>query len=264
MKFSSLVVQHGRAALAIAVFAAHGAAQAADVRVLSAGAMQPVIEILSPHFERATGHRLVVKYGTGPRVLKWIESGEAFDVAIANPGSIDPLVRSGRIVPGSRVQVGRIGLGIGVRAGARKPGVGSSAEFRQALLDAGSVAYIGAGASGPLFVGMLEKLGIGDAMKGKLRPAGIPQNIAAVASGEVDMLVMPIPLIVAASGVDLVGAVPAEYQDYIVLIAGIATNAAQGPAGGALIKHLLSSEADAVFRSKGFDHTASASGPTAQ
>jgi molybdate transport system substrate-binding protein len=256
VKLQLLVVRIGSAAAAIAVFVLHGIAQAADVRLLSAGALKPVMDVLGPQFERATGHRLVTKYGTGPEVLKWIETGEGFDVAIANPGSIDPLVKTGRIALDSRAQVGRIGLGIGVRSGAQKPSVGSSADFRQALLDARSVAYIGAGASGPLFVSMLEKLGIADAMKGKLRPAGIPQNIAAVASGEVDMLVMPIPLIVAASGVELAGAVPAEYQDYIVLTAGVATDAAQGPAGGALIKYLLSPEVDAVFRSKGFEQAA--------
>lgn len=245
----------GAVAIMVALALTHGPAQAADIRLLSAGAIKPVMDVLGPQFERATGHRLIAKYGTGPEVLKLIEAGEGFDVAIANPLSIDPLIKSGKIVSSSRAQVGRIGLGIGVRSGAQKPSTGSGEEFRQALLNAKSVAYIGAGASGPVFIGMLEKLGIGDEMKGKLRPAGIPANIAAVASGEVDILVMPIPLILAGSGVELAGAVPAEYQDYIVLIAGVAAAAAQGSEGDALISHLLSPEADAVFKSKGFEQT---------
>lgn len=240
----------------VALALTHGLAEAADIRLLSAAAVKPVMDVLGPQFERATGHRLIAKYGTAPEVLKLIEAGEGFDVAIANPLSIDPLIRSGKIVSSSRAQVGRIGLGIGVRSGAQKPNIGSSEEFRQALLNAKSVAYVGAGASGPVFIGMLEKLGIGNEMKGKLRPAGIPANIAAVASGEVDILVMPIPLILAGSGVDLAGAVPLEYQDYIVLIAGVAAAAAPGGEGEALIKHLQSAEANAVFKSKGFEQTA--------
>lgn len=253
--WSILTVSGSAVAVMAAALMMQGPAHAADIRLLSAGAVKPVMDVLGPQFERASGHRLVARYGTGPEVLKMIETGEGFDVAIANPPSIDPLIKSGKIVPGSRVQMGRIGLGIGVRAGAQKPKVGSGEEFRQALLDAKSVAYIGAGASGPVFIAMLERLGIGSEMQGKLRPAGIPQNIAAVAKGEVDMLIMPIPLILAGQGVELAGAVPVAYQDYIVLIAGVATAAAQGSAGEALIKHLLSSEADAVFRSKGFEQT---------
>lgn len=254
MKHNSLITGLGSAvALTVALSITHGAAQAADIRLLGAGAVKPVMDVLGPQFERATGHKIVAKYGTGPEVLKWIEAGEGFDVAIANPPSIDSLIKSGKIVSSSRVQVGRIGLGVGVRAGAQKPTVVSSEDFRQTLLNSNSVAYIGAGASGPVFIGMLEKLGIGNEMKNKLRPAGVSENIAAVAKGEVDLLVMPIPLIMAAQGVELAGAVPAEHQDYIVLIGGVATAAAQNSAAESLIKHLLSSDADAVFKAKGFE-----------
>lgn len=250
---SSLITSlRSAVALSAAVFLIQAPTYAADIRLLSAGAVRPVMGVLGPQFENASGHRVASTYGTGPEVLKLIEAGEAFDVAIADPSSIDRLIKSGKINSGSRVQIGRIGLGIGVRSGAKKSNIASSEDFRQTLLAANSVAYIGAGASGPVVIRILEKLGISNEMKNKLRPAGIPQNIAAVASGEVDILIMPIPMILAASGVELAGAVPLEYQDYIVLIAGVAAGA-EGGAGEALIKHLLSSEANAVFKTKGFD-----------
>lgn len=254
MKRRSLTAGLG-SAFALALSMMYGPAQAADIRLLSAGAVKPVMDVLGSQFERATGHRLVAKYGTGPEVLKLIETGEGFDVAIADPPSIDRSITSGKIASSSRVEVGRIGLGIGVRADAQKPNVTSSEHFRQTLLNSKSVAYIGAGASGPVFLGMLDRLGIANEMKDKLRPAGISQNIAAVSSGEVDILVMPIPLILAAPGVELAGAVPIEHQNYIVLIAGVATAAAQDGAGEALIKYLVSSEADSVFKAKGFEQT---------
>ena len=237
----------------LAVLIAQAAAQAADVTVLSAAAVKPVMEVLGAEFERATGHKIVARYLTAPEVLKSVEAGEVFDVAIANPANIDPLIRSGKIVSSSRVQLTRIGLGIGVRSGAQKLDVASSEAFRHALLNAQSVAYVGAGASGPVVMGMFAKLGITSEMKGKLKPAGIPENIAAVAKGEVDILMLPIPLILASPGVELAGAVPPEYQDYIVLIAGVGTAAPQRSAGEALIRYLLSSEAIAVFTAKGFD-----------
>src|SRR5690349_18819159 len=107
-------------ALVVALPIMAGFVQAADVRILSAAAVKPVMDVLGPQFESATGHRLVTKYLTAPEVRKLIEAGEVFDVAIANPPNIDAVIKAGNIVSSSRVQLTRIGLGIGVRSGAQK------------------------------------------------------------------------------------------------------------------------------------------------
>ena len=228
-------------------------AKANDVRLLSSAAIKPAMDVLAPQFERTTKNKVVAKYVLTPEVPKLIEGGEAFDVAIANPPHIDALIKSGKVVAGSRAQVARFGLGVGVKAGAAKPNVITVDGFRQALLKAKSIAYVGAGTSGPFFVSVTEKLGIGKDVKDKLRPGSIAENLGAVAKGTVEIVVMPVPLILAASGVDLAGAVPTEYQDHIVLVAGLAAKAPEAKAGQALIQYLVSVDAEAALKKTGYE-----------
>jgi molybdate transport system substrate-binding protein len=228
-------------------------AHAADVRLLSSAAIKPAADILLPQFESASKNKVAVRYVLTPEVPKLIEGGEAFDVAIANPPHIEALIKSGKVTAASRTQVARFGLGVGVRKGAPKPDVTTVDGFRQTLMKAKSIAYVGAGTSGPFFVSVTEKLGIAKDVKDKLRPGGIAENLAAVAKGETEIVVMPVPLILAASGVDLAGAVPIEYQDHIVLVAGLAANAPEATAGQALIQYLASSDAEAALKKAGYE-----------
>jgi molybdate transport system substrate-binding protein len=240
----------------IAIAMACGAANGADVRVLSSAAIKPAFDVLGPQFERATKNRLVINYVLTPAVPKMIESGDVFDVAVANPPHIDALIKSGKVAAGSRAQISRFGLGLGTKAGTSKPDVSTADAFKQTLLKAQSLAYVGAGTSGPFAIAMLTKLGILDQMKSKLRPGGVAENLAAVANGETELVIMPVPLILAAKGVALAGALPAEFQDHIVLTGGIAGAAPQGAAAQAFIKHVMAREADAVFKSTGYDRVA--------
>jgi hypothetical protein len=91
-------------------------------------------------------------------------------------------------------------------------------------------------------------------MKDKLRRGSVAESISAVAKGEVEIVVMPIPLILGASGVDLAGAVATEYQDQIVLVAGLSAAAPQAAAGQALIEYLLTADPE-VLKAKGYERT---------
>jgi hypothetical protein len=126
--------------------------------------------------------------------------------------------------------------------------------FQAGTLNAKTVAYVGAGTSGRFFLGLLERLGIANGMKDKLRRGSVAESISAVAKGEVEIVVMPIPLILGASGVDLAGAVATEYQDQIVLVAGLSAAAPQAAAGQALIEYLLTADPE-VLKAKGYERT---------
>jgi molybdate transport system substrate-binding protein len=243
------------AAIAVAALFVCGIANAgaAEIKLLSSAAIKPAMDVLAPSFESAKKHKLLARYVLTPEVPKLIEGGEAFDVAIANPPHIEALIKSGKVVAGSSTQVARFGLGVGVKSGAPKPNVSTVEGFKQTLLKAKSIAYVGAGTSGPFFVGVTERLGIAKETKDKLRPGGIAENSAAVAKGEVEIVVMPVPLILAASGVDLAGAVPTEYQDHIVLVAGLASSAPEAAAGQALIQYLVSADAEAALKRTGYE-----------
>src|SRR5262245_38654221 len=96
--------------LVVAPLAGAGPAASADIKVLTAGAMKPVVLALQPGFEAASGHRLVIDNDTAGGLLKRIEGGEAFDMAIITPNAIDTLIGKGKIVDGSRVAVARVGV----------------------------------------------------------------------------------------------------------------------------------------------------------
>jgi molybdate transport system substrate-binding protein len=116
------------------------AAEAAEVKVLCASAMRSVMNELGPRFEGATGHRLVIQFDVVGALKRQIDASARFDVAILTAPLIDDLVNEGKIVAGTRVEIGRSGLGVIVRTGAPKPDI-SSADAFGALLNAKSISY---------------------------------------------------------------------------------------------------------------------------
>jgi molybdate transport system substrate-binding protein len=226
---------------------------AAEIKIISAVPMRQVINELGAPFERSTGHKLTIKYVASPLVEKEIDAGEAFDVAISNPGIVDALIRKGKVAAGTRADIARAGLGVGVRKGAPKPDIGSVEAFKRTLLAANAVSYSGQGASAPYFNGMLERLGIAEQMKQKLRPLPPRLNVEAVAKGDADIVVVVVPSILVGTGVDLVGPLPAELQTWIGFSAGLGAAAKEPTAAKALIGHLTSAAAVPIFKAKGFE-----------
>jgi len=238
---------------ALVALAPGATARAAEVDVLASLAIKPVIEAVGPSFERASGHKLVTRFELTPAVKRQIEAGAAFDVAIANPPHIIDLIKQGKIVAGSRADIARFGVGVGVRTGAPKPDVSSSGAFKRTLLGAKSVAYVGEGTSGAFVRGLLDRLGIAEAMKDLLKPAGVAASLSSVASGDADIVVMPVPLILTHTGVELVGALPEELQDHIVMTAGVSATAMNSDAARAFVEFLLTTDASAVIKAKGYE-----------
>src|SRR4029077_1386699 len=98
-------------ALAFAFICATGA-QAAEVKILTTGAMKAVVLELVPQFEKETGHKAVVDNDTAGGVSRRIEAGEAFDVVVNTPGGLNALESKGKVVAGSRANVARVGVGV--------------------------------------------------------------------------------------------------------------------------------------------------------
>jgi molybdate transport system substrate-binding protein len=232
----------------------HGvSAQPADVRLFSSAAPRGVLTKISPIFEGMTGHRLVVAYDFSTALQRRIESGEPFDVAILPPDMADDFMQRGKLVAGSRVDLGRTGLGVAVRKDAAAPDVSTVDAFRAALLSASAVAYADGGASGVQFHGILARLGIAEAMKRKLRPYPSGGAVDAVARGEADLVVIGASAILYVPAVKLAGWLPPELQSYIVFTGSIGAAAQQPRAAHALLDLLTSSAATTLFRSQGFE-----------
>ena len=229
------------------------AAEAADVKVLSAGAIRAVLNELGPQFERVTGHKLAIQFMNAPELKRRVDAGEAFDVAIFTQTGMDYLTKQAKIAAATRADIARFGIGVAVRAGGPKPDISSVDAFRRTLVNAKSVAYGAEGTSGIYFMGLLDRLGIAADMRAKLRPMAVGAAVPAVARGEAEISVIPIPSVSDVAGAELVGPLPAELQMYLVFTAAVGATAKEPEAAKALIGILTAPAAIAVIKAKGME-----------
>jgi molybdate transport system substrate-binding protein len=238
----------------IFLFAQRTSAQGAELLVVVSDGMKPSVEELVPQIEHAIGRKLTVQYNSSKNIRDKIQSGEPFDVAILTTDIIDDLIKQGKIAPGTRAEIARTGMGVGVRAGAAKPDVSTPEALKRALVSAKSISFNPSGASAPHIYNIFEHLGIADSVKPKLTldpEAGRPQMN--VADGKADLVITLIPEIKFFKGVELAGPVPADLQSYISFGAGVASNTKNADAGKALIKYITSPAAAPVLKSKALE-----------
>ena len=231
--------------------------EAAEVKVLcsSASAVVSVMNELVPQFERVTGHKLTIRYDLGPVLNREIEAGAVFDVAILSL-DVEALIKQGKIAAGTRTVLGQTGIGVAVRKGAPKPDISTPEAFKRTLLHAKSVAYSG-GSSGRYFLGLLERLGVAEDMKAKLKPQPSGSSPAqAVATGQAEMAVTGIAIILVEPGVELVGSLPSELQSYVLFSGGVSIAAKETEAGKALLIFLTAPVAVATFKARGLEPVA--------
>lgn len=211
--------------LALALLAAVATrVEAAEIKVMSAGAMKAIVAELGAAFTRETGHTLALTTGTVGQLRDKLLAGEAADVVVMSDTAVDQLIGQGHLVRGSRVDIARTGIGVAVHEGAAKPDIASPEALKQALLSAKSITYVdpaSGGTSGIYFATVLQRLGIADAVKSKtiLRPGGFVAEL--VARGEAEMAVHQISEIVPVKGVTLVGPLPRELQKVTVYSAAL-------------------------------------------
>jgi molybdate transport system substrate-binding protein len=231
-------------------------ANAAEVKVLSAGAFKQVVLALVPEFQSQTGNTVTVDNGTTGQLTKRIDGGEAFDIVVITPAVIDEMIASGKVAAGSGVKLAGVGIGVVVKEGARKPDISTVEKFKQALLAAKSVAYIdpaSGGSSGIYIDKLLVKLGIADQIrpKAKLKKGGHVADF--IVSGEAELGIHQISEIVPVKGVTLIGPLPKEIQNTTTYAAGLSVSAKSKAAAEALIKTLSGPAAAAVLKSKGME-----------
>ena len=227
--------------LAAALLVGRGA-QAGEIRVLTTGAFKQALLAALATFHPQDGDRITVDNDTAGALVRRITAGEAFDLVVLTPAAIADFTRQGRIIPGTGTDLARVGVGVVVRAGAPQPDIGSVDAFRQAVLDASSVAYIdpaSGGSSGIYVAQLLQQLGIADQVRPKavLVPGGLVAE--RVASGEAQLGIHQISEILPVPGVVLVGPLPPAIQNYTTYSAGIGTGTTQAEAARALLTHLV-------------------------
>ena len=219
------------------------------IKVLCTIGMRTVLDEVSPAFERGNRVTVVRVYDSSVALLKRIADGEGADAAVFTAGAIDDLIRQRKVI--ERTDLSRSFVGIAVARGARKPDIGTPEKFRQALLNATSIAHSKTGASGLYFASLIEKLGLADALRAKLKVEdGIVGKLAA--RGEAEIAVQQISELMQAD-VDIVGPLPDALQSITIFSAGVFAASQQPAAARAFVAHLASGAVAPVIRQKGME-----------
>jgi molybdate transport system substrate-binding protein len=242
------------AGFAAVIFAAQ-TASAAEIKVYSTIGVQAALEELAPKFEKASGHKLTITWGTAAILVKKVQAGETADLMVLTRQSLDALTKEGKASADTDATFASSGMAMVVKKGAPKPDISTPEAFKQTLLKAKSIAYSNpssGGASGVYLAKLLERMGIADQMKDKTKfppPSGNAANL--VVSGEAELAIQQEPEVMAVAGVDLVGPLPGDLNNITVYAAGVGSGTTQADAAKALIKFLHTPEAAAVFKARG-------------
>jgi molybdate transport system substrate-binding protein len=230
-----------------------GMAGAAEINVVSTQATQEAYLELVAQFEKMSGHKVKTVFTGTVNVQKRLADGEHYDLIIMAGPAIDEQIKLGKAVAGSRVDIAKSGTGLAVRKGAAKPDIGSADALKKTLLAAKSIGY-STGPSGLYMLGVFEKLGIADQIKGKLKQTSSGVFVGTlIATGEAEVGFQQISELVHFAGIDYVGPLPGDLQRMTVFSAGIHAGAKQAEAAKALVKFITAPAAASVIRKHGLE-----------
>jgi molybdate transport system substrate-binding protein len=230
-----------------------GATQAAEIKVLSTQATEQAYRELVPQFEKASGHKITTVFTGTLDLQKRIAAGESYDMIIMAGPAIDDFIMAGKVVGGTRTDLARSGVGVAVHPGTPKPDISTVEAVKKTLLSAKSIGY-STGPSGVYLTGLFQRLGVADAIKGKLKqtPTGVFVG-SIIASGEAEIGFQQVSELLHFPGVDYVGPLPAEIQEVTVFASGIQVGAKEAEAAKAWARFLASPAAAPSFKKVGLE-----------
>ena len=228
--------------------------QAAPIHVLVSNGVRAVVEDLQPQCEKAIGHPLAIEYSAAALLKQKVDAGESFDVALLTTEVTDELIKEGKIAADSRVDLGRVGVGVGIRAGAPKPDIRTPDAMKKTLLQAKSITYAKDGAARILIEKMYDRLGITNEVKPKIMLQSIPgRPQTAVADGQAEIVLTLVSEILPVKGVELVGPVPKDLQSYVSFRGGVSANTKNVDASRAVVKFFTSAKAAPAYKARGLE-----------
>ena len=230
-----------------------GIANAAEIKVIGSPGTRAPYTLLVPGFEKATGHKVTTTWGGVNAVAKRVADGEVADVVMLPAAQIEDLIKLGKLIADSRVNVATSGIGVAIRAGAPKIDTGSSEGIRKALLAAKTIAY-SAGPSGVHMARLIANWGLTDELKAKIVPPIPDVPIGeVVARGDAEIGFQQVSELLPVTGIDYLGPLPADIQEVTVFSAGVHKAAGTTDAARALLKFLTAPEAAAIIRKTGME-----------
>jgi molybdate transport system substrate-binding protein len=229
---------------------------AAEIKVFSAGAVEPGLKRAIETFQRASGHSVKVEFNTAPQLAKRLAAGDVADVLIAPPAALDQQSKDGKVVADGRVVVGKVGAGVVTRADLPSRNIATTAAFKQTVLGADSVVYNTA-STGLYLEKLFERLGIADAIKAKTTryPNGerVMEHLIHGKDNEIGFGAITEIKLFEPKGLKLVGPLPAEVQNYTTYGAALMIGAPSPQAAKAFLTFLGSPEAKQAFAAGGVE-----------
>jgi molybdate transport system substrate-binding protein len=229
-------------------------AQAAEIKFLASNALKSVLEEVAPQFEKTSGHKLAITFGSTGGLTASIDKDTPFDLTIVGASALDDLIKQGKLVATTRTVIARSGIGVAYRKGAPKPDISTSAALKAALLAAKSISFNTQGLSGSHMLTVIDNMGIGAQVRPKVT---VPPVSAAedVAKGLAELGMTQVSEILphAAEGAELAGPLPPEVQLYTSFAIAVGAKAQQPDAAKALIGFLTSPAVAPVLKAKGLE-----------
>lgn len=230
----------------------------AEIHVMTSGAFTAAYDELAPRFERETMNRVATAYGASMgaapgAIPNRLGRGEPVDVVILAADGLDALIRDGKVVPGSRVDLARSRIGMVVKKGRPRPDISTVEALRCTLLKAGSIAYSDSASGTYLSTELFPRLGIAERIKDRSKRIEKERVAAVVARGEAEIGFQQVSELLPVPGVDFVGPLPDGAQKVTAFSAGVCTGAREPDASRALIRFLASAAAAPVIRKTGLE-----------
>jgi molybdate transport system substrate-binding protein len=229
-------------------------AGAAEIKVLSAGAVEPGLKAAAAAFQKSSGHEVRITFNTAPQIRKRVGDGEVQDVVIAPPAVIEELSKAGKLAQ-ERANLGRVGMGVAVRPGAPVPDISSAEALKKSVLEAESLVFNRA-STGLYFENLLKKMGIYDQVEKKTTryadAAAVMEHVLKGKGREIGFAPITEILLHRDHGLRLVGPLPAEVQNYTSYTAALMTGP-QDAAAQEFVRYLGTPAAKATFVAAGIE-----------
>ena len=247
---------HRTLACGFALLLLGSAATAAEIKVLSAGAVEPGLHKAIERFKAATGHDVKIQFNTAPQIAQRMQEGYVADVVIAPPAGLKQQSDAGRIAADGHVTVGKVGIGIVVRSDASSSPIATAEDLKTAVLNADAVIYNTA-STGLYLERLFERLGIADQIRGKSTrpPTGeaVMQLVIGGSSKQIGFGAITEIKLFEAKGIKFVGPLPADIQNYTTYSAALAANGPQPEAAKAFVAYLATPDARQAFAAAGIE-----------
>lgn len=229
---------------------------AAEIKVLSAGAVEPGLHNAVAAFKRATGHDVTIQFNTAPQIAQRMQEGYVADVLIAPPPGLKQQVDAGRVAADGQVALGKVGVGVVVRKGAPAPNIATTEDLKASALAADRLVYNTA-STGLYIERLFERLGIAEQLRARTtrHPTGeaVMLHVAGGTGRQIGLGPITEIKLFEAKGLTFVGPLPADVQNFTSYAAALMVNAPQAAAAKSLLVFLATDEARQAFRAAGIE-----------